>query len=171
MRSPPLAPVTPSSPTPRLMWQSRRTRSGAGVGHRYPCEWCVDCLGQEFCQKTTQISLINFVKFHPNCDTISCKTFAGRAFEALIKSPKFRDIKFEIGSGLARAYGARTRCLDWCTWWVRGGELVAHSSYCECLMVGYLAPCWGLDARVCVPSRAVSRILYARSVKLILHLY
>ena len=42
VRSPPLAPVTPSSPTPRLMWQSRSSRSGTCVDRRHPCWWCVD---------------------------------------------------------------------------------------------------------------------------------
>ena len=42
VRSPPLAPVTPSSPTPRLSWQSRSSRLGVCVDRRHPCWWCVD---------------------------------------------------------------------------------------------------------------------------------
>ena len=67
------------------------------------------------------VTLINFVKFHPSCDIILCIFFARTAFEALIKSPKIHDIRFEIGSGLARAYGSRTRSCDWCTWLIMGG--------------------------------------------------
>ena len=39
---PPLPPSRPRPPTPRLMWQPRRSRSGAGVDRRHPCAWCVD---------------------------------------------------------------------------------------------------------------------------------
>ena len=40
---PPSPPPHPRPPTPRLMWRSRSSRSGAGVDPgRHPCGWCVD---------------------------------------------------------------------------------------------------------------------------------